>query len=81
LQVKNLNTLTTGVTGALFVLNRIAASKGDSVKSVTIDASKSNDREVVGLVTLANKRSRKPFKVTFTPRKVHLDFMGVKLAA
>lgn len=79
--MKNLNALKTGVTGALFVLNRIAASKGDTVKSVTIDANKSNDREVVGLVTLANKRSRKPFKVTFAAQKVNLEFMGVKLAA
>lgn len=78
--MKNLSTLTSGVTGALFVLNRIAASKGTSVKSVTIDANKSNDTQVVGLVTIAN-RSRKPFKVTFTKTKVNLEFMGTKLAA
>lgn len=78
--MKNLNTLTTGVTGALYVLSRIAASQGTNVKSVTIDANKSNDKQVVGLVTVAN-RSRKPFKVTFTPRKATLEFLGVKLAA
>lgn len=79
--MKNLNTISTGVVGALYVLNRIARNNGDSVKSVTIDANKSNDTQVVGLVTLANKRSRKPFKVTFAGRKVNLDFMGTKLAA
>lgn len=79
--MKNINTISTGVTGALYVLNRIARTKGDSVKSITIDADKSNDTQVVGLVTLKNKRSRKPFKVNFSARKVALEFMGVKLAA
>jgi len=78
--MKNISTISTGVTGALLVLNRIARANGDSVKSVTIDAD-STEENVFGLVTLKNKRSRKPFNVKITSRQMTLEFMGTKLAA
>ncbi len=77
-----IQTLTTKLAGAFYVLDRICRANGQTLRSVTIDPRKSDlpNGKVVGLVTVGN-RSRKPFKVEQKGRKTELTFLGTKLAA
>lgn len=80
--MKNVATVTASLALAYSVIDRIARSKGTTVKSITINAENSDLEagKLVGNVTVAN-RSRKPFTLETKGNKVSLSFMGQKLAA
>lgn len=66
---------------AFSVLDNIARKNGESIKSITINVSKSDlsSGKIVGTATVS--KGRKRFVIQQTGHNVNLEFMGTKLAA